>query len=112
MTKSKRTKAVAISTEVKAIVAQRDSIRGWPCCINCGRGAPSENLLAWSNAHYIPRSLGGLGIEENILTLCPRCHREFDFGGNREGLRQKFRIYLILKYPHWNEKELKYRREK
>lgn len=27
--------------------------------------------------HWIPRSLGGLDIEDNILTLCPKHHGEF-----------------------------------
>ena len=32
------------------------------------------------NAHFIPRSAGGLGIEENIFTACQDCHREQDNG--------------------------------
>ena len=64
MARSKRTKALAISPEVKERVYERDNGR----CIWCGgRGIP--------NAHYIPRSLSGLGCEQNILTLCPACHR-------------------------------------
>lgn len=110
MAKSKRTKAVSIDIDTKARVAHRDTIRGYPCCINCGRPAPSDNPLAFSNAHYIPRSQGGLGVEENILTLCPRCHKEYDFGKGRAELRQKFKVYLILKYPDWNETKLIYRR--
>ena len=65
------------------------------------------------NAHYIPRSLGGLGIPENILTLCPRCHYEFDFSSReiRDGLREFFAEYLKSKYDNWDEKKIIYHKE-
>ena len=99
-----RTRAVAIDKAVKEAVAMRDSFDGCPCCIHCGApGSPS-------NAHYISRAHGGLGIEENILTLCWPCHLEYDQGPDREALREEFREYLMSKYPDWREENLIYRR--
>jgi hypothetical protein len=89
----------------------RDSIDGHPCCINCGKPAPPENPLAFSNAHFIPRSQLGLGVEENGLTLCPDCHRRYDQTTDREELRSYFREYLMDHYPDWDESRLIYRKE-
>ena len=106
----KDTKARSIPKEVKEAVAERDSFGDWPCCINCGQPAPPENRMAFSNAHFISRAQGGLGIEENILTLCPGCHRQYDQTTDREALREFFREYLKSKYPNWDEEKLYYRR--
>ena len=105
----KRTKELSIPIKVKETVAKRDSFDGWPCCLLCGTPAPSEYPLAFSNAHYIRRSQGGLGIEENILTLCPDCHRWFDESGEKR-LMEKFAKYLQGCYPKWDEEELRYKK--
>lgn len=106
----KDTKARAIDPKVKEAVADRDSFSGWPCCINCGKPAPQESRLAFSNAHFISRAQGGLGIEGNVLTLCPRCHRKYDQTTRRKDMREFFRAYLTEKYPDWDESKLYYRR--
>ncbi len=98
----KLTKALAISTEVKQAVAERDSIDGFLCCVWCGRAGLPE-------AHYIPRSHLGLGIEQNILTLCRKCHRDFD-GAKREEMKPYLKAYLESKYPNWNERDLVYKK--
>ena len=36
------------------------------------------------NAHYISRAHGGLGIEENIVTLCLDCHNNYDNGRSKQ----------------------------
>ena len=105
-----RTTALAIPRRVKEAVAKRDRADGWPCCILCGMPAPHLNLVAFSCAHYISRAQGGLGIEENILTLCPRCHREYD-GERRQQLRPFLEHYLREHYPDWDEKKLYYSKE-
>lgn len=107
----KRTQALAIPPEVKREVAQRDSVDGWPCCIYCGRPAPTDNPTAFSCAHYISRAQGGLGIPENILTLCPDCHREYDATDRRNELRRLFRYYLERYYAVWSEEMLTYKKE-
>lgn len=98
MAKSKRTKALEIPLKVKEKVLERDG-----CCVYCGRqGQP--------NAHYIARSQGGLGIEENILTLCFDCHRKYDQSTERQKMRAYFAEYLKSKYPDWNEEKLVYKK--
>lgn len=106
----KRTKALSIYPGVKRIVAERDSVGGWPCCVYCGKPAPTENPVAFSNAHYISRAQGGLGIEENILTLCPTCHHEYDQTEHREEMRRLFKAYLERKYTNWSENKLTYQK--
>ena len=105
-----RTKALAIPRPVKQKVAERDSMGGWPCCIWCGRPAPPPAPLAFSCAHYISRAQGGLGIPENILTLCPGCHDEYDATENRQVMREFFKAWLIKKYPDWQEDKLVYKK--
>lgn len=105
-----RTKALAIPPAVKRAVAARDSVDNWPVCIYCGRPAPTDSPLAFSNAHYIARSQAGLGIEENILTLCPTCHAAYDQTDRREELRKYFRAYLKSIYNDWREDALVYKK--
>lgn len=105
--KANRTKELEIAKEVKIKVAERDSVNGWACCIICGKPAPTENPIAFSCCHYIPRSQGGLGIEQNILTLCPDCHIWFD--NERRGAYKPFlRKYLQMKYKDFDESNLVY----
>lgn len=95
--KSKRTKATNISKKVKEIVYARDN----GMCIVCGKqGLP--------NAHYVRRSQGGLGIEQNIVTLCLKCHSDFDNGLKRKEIENIIKEYLKSKYPDWNELDLGY----
>lgn len=95
----KRTKALQIPADVKLRVWERDGF-----CVYCG------NPNAAPVAHYIARSQGGLGVEENILTLCQNCHRRYDQSGERQKMKAFFREYLRSKYPEWNEGNLRYRR--
>lgn len=104
-----RTTALGIPRRVKGAVAARDSVEGWPCCILCGRPSPTSNPLAFSCAHYISRAQGGLGIEENILTLCWSCHQEFD-GDRRRELRPILARHLRESYDGWDESKLTYQK--
>lgn len=106
-----RTKALAIPPEVKRIVAERDSVSDWPCCIFCGEPAPTDKPTAFSCAHYIARSQGGLGIPQNILTLCPKCHEAYDHGPRRAEMRQYFAYYLRSCYPGWKETQITYKKD-
>ena len=99
--KSKRSKACDISQKVKNIVWERDG----KYCVNCG------NSEAMPNAHYIPRSQGGLGIEENVLTLCNKCHALYDQSSQRNEMRNKFKNYFKLLYPDWDESKLTYHKD-
>ena len=100
----KDTKARDFSRKVKVQIAERDSIEGWPCCVRCGAAATAP--LAFSNAHYIARSQGGLGILENGLTLCPVCHSRYDQSEHRAKDREYYREYLKSKHKNWNEEAL------
>lgn len=105
----KDTRARDFSRKAKEQISERDSIDGWPCCVFCGLAAPAP--LAWSNAHFISRAQGGLGIPENGLTLCPACHRRYDQTTARSEMRAFFREYLHEHHTDWNEEKLYYRKE-
>lgn len=96
----RQTKATAIPKDVKKRVYERDGGK----CVLCGRnnGEP--------NAHFIARSQGGLGVEQNILTLCPECHRMFDQTDRRKEIRETLKTYLIGKYNDWDETKLIYKK--
>ena len=97
--KANRTKAWDISKKVKGAVWERDN----HCCVLCGTPA------AMPNAHYVPRSKGGLGIIENIITLCIECHRQFDQSSARAEIKERLRNYLKLQHPDWDEQNLIYK---
>ena len=107
----KQTEYTSITRATKLKVAQRDSVDGWPCCIGCGAPAPHDGALSFSCAHYVPRSRGGAGREENIGTLCWECHTTLDrkLKGWRE-IDAKFRKRLEDSYPGWDPKMMKYRK--
>lgn len=93
--KSKRTKACEITPEVRAVVEERDGGR----CIFCGKPGRGE-------AHYINRSQGGLGVPENIITVCRYCHNQMDNGLITQIYRDKAEQYLKSKYPEWDKSKL------
>lgn len=97
--KSERTKALEISKEVKAAVWERDGGR----CVLCGRRGNPE-------AHYISRGHDGLGIEQNILTLCRDCHRRYDQTIERKEIGAVLADYLRGHYPDWDPVDLIYRK--
>ena len=101
---NKRTDALKISPKTKKIVSERDSVEGHPCCIFCG------SPYAKPEAHYIPRSQGGLGIPQNVGTVCRICHTDLDHTGKREKMLHLFKDYLKIHYPDWDEKNLIYKK--
>lgn len=96
----RQTRYTAISAATKKLVWERDNRR----CILCG----DSNAGPW--CHYIPRSKGGLGIEENVVTLCSYHHRILDNGPGRCQVKQAVQAYLQAIYPDWNEDRLVYRK--
>ena len=105
---NKRSKATDISMLVKQKVWERDK----GMCVVCG-----NNYNVMPNAHYISRTKGGLGIEQNIVTLCTeltknKCHRKYDFGTKEERMiiKNKIKKYLQSKYENWNEEDLIYKK--
>ncbi len=106
--KSKRSKACDIPQKVKDIVWERDNGR----CVVCGN---RYNVMP--NAHFISRANGGLGIEQNIVTLCTnltenKCHYKFDNGSatEKEKIGNQIENYLKSKYPDWSKENLIYKK--
>lgn len=106
--KSKRAKATDISAKVKKIVWERDEGR----CVVCGW---NQNVMP--NAHFISRNNGGLGIPENVVTLCTnltpnQCHRKYDNGTReeRKEIGEKIEDYLKSKHKDWNKEKIVYRK--
>lgn len=95
----KATKETDIPQRVKRAVYERDG----GACVICGKpGMP--------NAHYIARSQMGLGVEENIVTLCQRCHRDYDQSPKREAYKKELGRYLAGIYDEWNPEKLVYKK--
>jgi 5-methylcytosine-specific restriction endonuclease McrA len=98
--KTKRAKACDISAQVKDRVWARDGHQ----CIIC------HSVFAFPNSHFIRRSKGGLGIEENVVTMCLVCHQMYDQGIDRKAMEKRVESYLKSKYPNWDKKKLVYRK--
>lgn len=102
--KHKRTKACEISKKTKLIVYERDG----GCCIFCGK-------IGLPEAHVIPRSHGGLGCPENIITICRSCHDKLDNSTERKKMLFYAIQYLKWFYPDWKKENFifdKYRKDK
>lgn len=102
MAKSKRAKACDISPKVKDRVWERDGRR----CIIC------QSPNAMPNSHVVRRSQGGLGIEENIVTMCLCCHSMWDQYIDRPNTEAYIEKYLRNIYPNWDKKNLVYKKGK
>lgn len=94
----KETKATAIPTEVKSVVFRRDRRQ----CVICG------SFAGGPHCHFIRRSQGGMGVEENIWTGCDTCHKAFDSEATTGPLHEEVRAYLKWRYPGWDESKLIY----
>ena len=97
----RETKATSISTATKKTVWARDFCR----CVVCG------SINAGPHCHFIRRSQGGLGVEQNIWTGCDTCHRAFDSEGTDGPLHERMRDYFRTLYPDWDESKLVYKKE-
>lgn len=97
------TKYTSIPKSVKQTVYNRDRCK----CVMCGRFVPEY----CASAHYIARSQLGLGIEQNIVTLCPECHGLYDNSVYRDQIRDRLREHLQFCYPGWDETKLVYRKD-
>lgn len=95
----RQTKHTAIQKGVKKAVYDRDGGR----CVLCGKTYQAE-----PNAHIVARSQGGLGIEQNIVTLCRTCHDRYDQTAERHALRAQLEQYIRGFYPDWNENDVTY----
>lgn len=62
--------------------------------------------------HILSRGVsGGLGIEQNIVTLCPECHYEEDHGLNTQHYEDYIETYLKGIYgADWDKNKLIYKK--
>ena len=97
--KSKRSKATDIKLSVRKAVVERDD----GLCVFCGR-------VGNDVCHFIPRSKGGLGIEQNLAVGCRPCHMMLDQSTSRKQMLAVFREKLKEMYHDWNEEKLYYQR--
>ena len=101
MKKSKRSKACDISNKVREQVLSRDARR----CIICGS---TYNLEL---AHvFLSRAHLGLGVKENLATLCKKHHMTLDSGKKQEqhNIRLAVESYMRSKHGDIDIKSLKY----
>lgn len=101
--KHKRTIATSISVDVKKKVWERDN----HSCIYCMRYMP----INFANSHFIKRSQGGLGIEQNIVTACAKCHWKYDTYDHKRMYDYTLK-YLKSKYPDLKLEDLVYNKYK
>ena len=97
---SKRSKACDISDKVKKQVWERDGGQ----CIFCG------SFTAMPNAHVIPRSDGGLGVVENIVTACIHCHHELDNTVRRKEMLVTAQEYVKERYQQLTDDVVRYKK--
>ena len=113
MSRSKRSQACEFSQKVRRKIYARDK----NSCIFCEIGYHTEKLTWFGKQlngvmHFVPRSQGGLGIEQNGALGCNVHHEMLDNGntGERAEMLQIFQGYLELCYPDWDKKKLYYRK--
>ena len=107
---SKRSNKAEFSAKTRKIIEARDN-----GCIFCQMRYRMEKALwldlnTFSIMHFIPRSSGGLGIEENAAVGCQYHHDMLDNGkdGHREEMLELFEEYLSSMYGGWDKSKLKY----
>ena len=109
----KRNRMTEFKGQVREKIKQRD--KG---CIFCKMGYmmpdPEKDYFGISNfqiMHFVPRSQGGLGIEENGAIGCIYHHNLLDNGAKtRKEMLELFENYLKRNYPQWDKKKLIYRK--
>ena len=111
---NKSTKQLHFSKETQRSVLERD--KG---CIFCRMGyhmqPPGGSSLCYvilDVMHYVNRSAGGLGIEENGVTGCRYHHHLLDNGnkGLRPEMLEIMEKYLKSIYPDWDKEKLYYKK--
>ena len=106
----KRARKAEFDTKTRRIIEERDN-----GCIFCQMRYRMEkaewlDLNTFSIMHYIPRSAGGLGIQENGAVGCQWHHDMLDNGngGHREEMLELFEEYLQSVCDDWDKDKLKY----
>lgn len=102
MYKTARAQATDITNEVRQRVYERDK----KLCIFC------QSSYRIELAHTIlSRSKGGLGIEQNLVCACQRCHKIMDSESEQgRRFRHYAHHYLENHYGYLNKEDVKYGR--
>lgn len=110
---NKSTRKLQFSAKTKKKIACRDNGE----CIFCSRRYHMESRDSFAYEikdimHYINKSAGGLGIEENGAVGCRYHHTLLDNGnkGLREEMLKIFKQHLQAHYPEWSEDKLRYKK--
>lgn len=112
----RRTKQLKIDRKTAQKVIERDN----HSCLFCRKGyhLEGQNLsglefCVYDIAHFIPRSQGGLGIEQNSVFMCRYHHNMMDNGnkGVRKEMLGIVEEYLKSNYPDWDKERLVYKKK-
>lgn len=111
----KKKKSNKIGYNFTKEIAERIFERDGRQCLFCRLGyhmeCKSEMLLGIPDImHYINKSQGGLGIEENGVTGCRYHHGLLDNGhlGLRDEMLEMMETHLKEHYPEWDKSKLVY----
>lgn len=109
----KRTRKLQFSRKEKEKVFNRDNGR----CIFCKKGGFTMCEDDFQHEikdimHYVPKSAGGLGIEQNGAVGCRYHHTLLDNGsrGMRKQMLVYFEKYLKSQYSDWKKEELVFKK--
>lgn len=109
----KRTKALQFDKKTMYKIAARDHYSCYFCMIgyHTKPGYVFERNT-YDIMHVIPKSQGGLGIEENGMLGCRYHHQLLDNGnkGVREEMLEMIEEYMKCKYPNWDRGNLFYKK--
>lgn len=109
----KQTKAHQFSKKVQKNIYRRDNGICIFCRENYHMHCKNPMLYELKDVmHYINKSAGGVGVEENGALGCRYHHSLLDNGnkGLRKEMLEVFRQYLKNCYPNWNEAALFYKK--
>jgi len=113
LTMKRRTKELRFDIKTRETIAMRDS----ETCLFCSMYYQMPETIDSSNLtfdimHFIPKSQGGLGIEQNGVYGCRYHHHLLDNGnkGLRSEMLGMMAEYLKGIYPDWNKENLIYKK--
>lgn len=102
---SKMQKACEFPADVRERIKERDG-----GCIFCRMGYDVTKDCGYGLQimHYISRSHGGKGVEQNGALGCLYHHNRLDNSPQRAEMMELYRKYLMVQYDNWSEVELTY----
>lgn len=109
MKRSKRSRATEFTAKAREAIYERDGRQ----CIFCAMGYRMDEAPLYEQGiiecmHYIPKSQGGRGIEQNGALGCKAHHTMFDNGKYRHEMGEIFGKYLSDHYYAWSRADLIY----